>query len=82
MAIVLFCLLLYFYKEKNANSIIVILLLVALLGKRFLGDGALSPLVTLLKAVGSKYRNCMRPVQGGHASGGHREQDLADRGGF
>lgn len=31
--IVLFCLLLYFYKEKNANSIVVILLLVALLGK-------------------------------------------------
>uniref|UniRef100_A0A5F5PTU1 NIPA like domain containing 3 n=1 Tax=Equus caballus TaxID=9796 RepID=A0A5F5PTU1_HORSE len=30
--IVLFCLLLYFYKEKNANSVVVILLLVALLG--------------------------------------------------
>ncbi|XP_065553766.1 NIPA-like protein 3 isoform X2 [Lathamus discolor] len=30
--IVMFCLLLYFYKEKNANYIIVILLLVALLG--------------------------------------------------
>ncbi|XP_036020395.1 NIPA-like protein 3 isoform X2 [Mus musculus] len=32
VAIVLFCLLLYFYKERNANSIVVILLLVALLG--------------------------------------------------
>ncbi|XP_035759859.1 NIPA-like protein 3 isoform X3 [Egretta garzetta] len=30
--IVIFCLLLYFYKEKNANYIVVILLLVALLG--------------------------------------------------
>ncbi|XP_030899005.1 NIPA-like protein 3 isoform X2 [Melopsittacus undulatus] len=30
--IIMFCLLLYFYKEKNANYIIVILLLVALLG--------------------------------------------------
>ncbi|KFW07647.1 NIPA-like 3, partial [Eurypyga helias] len=31
--IILFCLLLYFYKEKNANYIVVILLLVALLGE-------------------------------------------------
>ncbi|KAM8998619.1 NIPA-like protein 3 isoform 2-T2 [Guaruba guarouba] len=30
--IIMFCLLLYFYKEKNANYIVVILLLVALLG--------------------------------------------------
>ncbi|XP_075577945.1 NIPA-like protein 3 isoform X3 [Pelecanus crispus] len=30
--IIIFCLLLYFYKEKNANYIVVILLLVALLG--------------------------------------------------
>ncbi|NWI51890.1 NPAL3 protein, partial [Calyptomena viridis] len=32
LEIIVFCLLLYFYKEKNANYIVVILLLVALLG--------------------------------------------------
>uniref|UniRef100_A0A8D2ND78 NIPA like domain containing 3 n=1 Tax=Zonotrichia albicollis TaxID=44394 RepID=A0A8D2ND78_ZONAL len=31
--IIVFCLLLYFYKERNANYIVIILLLVALLGK-------------------------------------------------
>lgn len=33
MEIIVFCLLLYFYKERNANYIVIILLLVALLGK-------------------------------------------------
>lgn len=33
MEIIAFCLLLYFYKERNANYIVIILLLVALLGK-------------------------------------------------
>uniref|UniRef100_A0A8D2QJI5 NIPA like domain containing 3 n=1 Tax=Zonotrichia albicollis TaxID=44394 RepID=A0A8D2QJI5_ZONAL len=34
--IIVFCLLLYFYKERNANYIVIILLLVALLGKLIL----------------------------------------------
>lgn len=53
VAIILFCLLLYFYKEKNANSIVVILLLVALLGKPCLGHWAHG-------AVGSGYRQVFR----------------------
>lgn len=61
MAIILFCLLLYFYKEKNANSIVVILLLVALLGKQCLDRGARG-------AVGSGYRQVSRlEVQRGNS---------------
>lgn len=33
LEIIMFCLLLYFYKQKNANYLVIILLLVALLGK-------------------------------------------------
>jgi hypothetical protein len=69
VAIVLFCLLLYFYKERNANSIVVILLLVALLGKQCLDHGDHGA-AGASGAVGSGYRQVSRTeVQSGGLRG-------------
>lgn len=75
MEIILFCLLLYFYKEKNANSIIVILLLVALLGKW--GSGWLTMATVPLhhevpavrKQLPSVLSNTQSPLRAGNSAG-------------